>query len=54
MAVCSSLARNSRKWHREKADCYLDLNAAGYEESLPLIRDFADALLDDGKQTETL
>lgn len=37
-----------------KADCYLDLNAAGYEESLSLIRDFADALLDDGKQTETL
>lgn len=54
MIIHSSLAKNSRKWHREKADRYLDLNAAGYEESLPLVRDFADALLDDRKQTEAL
>ena len=52
MAVHSSLAKNSRKWHREKADCYLDLSAAGYEESLPLVRDFANALLLSGVQTE--
>lgn len=52
MAVHSSLAKNSRKWHREKAGCYIDLNSAGYDEMLPLIRDFADALLDGEKKTE--
>ena len=46
MAVHSLLAKNSRKWHREKAGVFLDLNSAGYEESLPLVRGFADALLD--------
>jgi hypothetical protein len=44
MAVHSSLAKNSRKWHREKAGVFLDLNA-GYDEA----RDFANALLNDGK-----
>jgi len=52
MAVHTPIARNSRKWHREKAGCYLDLNAAGYKKSLPLVRDFADALLDSGVQEE--
>ena len=52
MIVHSSLAKNSRKWHREKAGVFIDLNSAGYEESLPLVRGFADALqLDEKKES---
>lgn len=55
MAVHSSFARNSLQWHREKAGCYLDLNAVGgvgCKKFMRPLRDFANTLLLSGVQTE--
>lgn len=41
----SSIARNSRKWHKEKPGSKLDFQGDSYEAQLPAIRRFASALL---------
>lgn len=41
----SSIARNSRKWHKEKSGKELDFQGDSYEKQLPAIKCFASALL---------
>lgn len=41
----SSIARNNRKWHKEKSGNELDFQGDSYEAQLPAIRRFASALL---------